>query len=420
MTVSKHIRQIICPTLLLLGAETASARPEATFELLHLWAEDAEQHALSAFSEPMQAAGVEWSEHIVRTNFEGVRKTYADRVAQGVAPSATFWIGGGPAVVELVEEEVFREIVDETNTASFAERLLPEIHEAVRHGEGISVLPVGIHIQNHIVYNRNVLDEIGGSRPASWDDFLHLAERASQAGYFGISISDQAWQLRFLMGSFMAEHLSPEEMKALASNEALGLPQRTAIREAFAKLDKLRHYINPDFRNLDWADAVGHVVEGRALANSLGDFVAPLVQSQRDFVCALPPGNRYVTWSFDSIALSKTTDPPEIKGQNLFIETIFDPHNAARYISRKGGVPVVSEFDIDSLSGCAKASVEAWRGTRDHVRMTGREWTRSMALISSHAHDFLGNPELELDPIVDDLLETLEMLKALERGETVE
>ena len=372
---------------------------------------------MAAYSEPMQAAGVEWSEHVVHTNFEGIRKTFSKRLAYDVPPTASFWIGGGSAVDELIEQGVFRKIVPNAGDEHFAGRLLPEVFEAVRHGDGLSSLPVGIHLQNFIVYNGGILNEIGEAIPSNWTDFLRVAEKAKQAGYSGLSLSDQKWQLRFLLGSMMSEHLNPQELQLLASKNRIGGAQRRAIEASFDMLDRLRPYLNSDFRNLNWKHAVDHVIHGRAMANVLGDFVTPLLNEQRDLICALPPGNEYVTWSFDSIVLTATEDPGELAGQHHFTSVIFDPANAARYIERKGGVPVVIDFNTEAFPPCAKLSVDLWQQSPSRVLLSTPEWTRSMSMIASFGQQFLDNPQVELAAVTAELFATLEALRKYEAAE---
>ncbi len=410
-TFRRALSTSIVVTVIAVSVGSAFAQDQPKFELLHLWAEDIEAHALSSFSEPMRAAGVEWSEQVVETNFEGIRETFSKRLAHNVPPTASFWIGGGSAAEELIEQNVFKVIVPTRDEQPFTERLLPEILEAVKHGDGISVLPIGIHLQNFMVYNRRVLDEIGEPLPESWDDFVRAAAKARRAGYTGLSVSDQPWQLRFLLSAIMVEYLSPEEMQALASEVKIGGAQREAIRAAFRILARLEPYLNADFRDLNWKLAVDQVVQGRSMANTLGDFIAPLTFGVDTLRCALPPGNRYVTWSFDAIILTNTNDPNEILGQEQFIRTVFDSDHAARYISRKGGLPVISDFNTTPLSQCSAVSVAAWGQSETRVRLMTNEWTRSMAVISNFGQYYLNHPDTDVNKLTSELIETLEALR---------
>ncbi|WP_170106823.1 extracellular solute-binding protein [Rhodovulum imhoffii] len=396
------------------GKAVAQDQGEARFELLHLWAEEIEAHALAAFSEPMREAGVDWSEHILRNNFRGVRETFSERLAHGIAPTAVFWIGGGDSVEVLIEQGILRGIVPQPGTEQFRQRLLPEVFEEVRYGNGLSLLPVGIHIMNYIVYDRRVLTEIGEGVPANWEDFVRLAEKAHRAGYYGLSLSDETWQLRNFLGAVLASYLNTKEMQALASRDEINEVHRRALTKSFELIKRLRPYLNPDFNNLSWAQAAAHVVEGRALAHVQGDFITPLIPNQTDFICALPPGNNYVTWAFDSIALTNTDNPSEIMGQNLFVETVLDPEHTARYISRKGGVPIEKNFSRSSLEGCALISVSAWEQSPDKVSWFAAELTESMELIASFAHDYINNPEIDVDVISGELFKTLETLQIFE------
>ncbi len=211
----------------------------------------------------------------------------------------------------------------------------------------------------------------------------------------------------------MIEFLDKDEMKALATQGEIGDAQRSAIRAAFEILDRLRPYLNADYRDLAWIGAVGQVAEGRAMANALGDFVAPAVSGQDDVICALPPGNKYVTWSFDAIALTKTDNPAELRGQKRFVEIASDPKNATAYIARKGGVSVFREFEKPSLMNCAKVSLDAWESSPGSVRLMTHEWTRAMSMIANFAKGHLNNPDPDIDKTLDNLFAALAALPEL-------
>lgn len=382
----------------------------AQFELLHLWSEPVERYALSAFSEPLKKQGVAWSEQIVHENFTGVSSEYAARLAHGVPPTATFWIGGGEIAEDMVRRGIFRVVSDAALDPDLKTELKPEIYQNVHNADGFMVLPVGIHLQNYAVYNLAIMAESGVESIGSWEEFIVAAEKVSEAGYIPLSTSDQLWQLRFLIGAIMVEYLTADELKDLLSNRTIGGRQRDALLKTFDILKRLAPYINDDFRDLSWADSFRHVAEGRAMANFLGDFVAPLLPSDDGFRCGLPPGNNYLTWSFDSIALTDTRDPDEIHGQDMFVKMVLDRARSVEYVARKGGVPVFRETEITPIWPCAKASIEQWEKSKTRLLLASKDWTAAMSMISGAARALLFEPERDVEPLVDELIAMLSPL----------
>lgn len=389
----------------------------AQIELLHLWAEPVERYALSAISDPLKNQGVIWNEQVVHENFIGVRSEYATRLAHDVPPTATFWIGGGAIAAEMVQRGIFRPVPESVVDLDLKAELRPEIYEHIHSPEGLLVLPMGIHIQNYAVYNRAIMEDSGVAGIDSWEEFVLAAEKISQAGYIPLSTSDEQWQLRFLVGAIMVEYLTSDELKDLLSRRTIGARQREALLKTFNVLKSLTPYINPDFRGLNWAESFKHVAEGRAMANFLGDFVAPLLPRDSGFHCGLPPGNDYVTWSFDSIALTATDVPAELKGQEYLARTVLDRSISADYISRKGGLPIFRDTQIARIWPCAKASLQVWDASKTRLFLASKDWTLAMSMIAGSARLLLHEPSRDVERLVDELIAMIDAAGATDKAE---
>ncbi|WP_040616486.1 hypothetical protein [Roseibium sp. TrichSKD4] len=407
---------IFCSLLLVVGTVTdkvlaKSDEAPPKFELLHLWATPEEGHALRAFSNPTKEKGVDWSEHAVETNFLGVRRAYAERLALFAPPSAVFWIGGNEAVSALVDQGTFRKIPLEVGGHDFSEILRTEILDVVRYDEShFALLPVGIHLQNHILYNDGLLELFAQEPPKTWEQFLSLAEMVHAKGYYGISVSDQRWQIRFLIGSIMAEFFSADQFQTLISGDSQSPQIKENLGLSFKVLKRLRYVANPDFKDLYWDTAVDHVVQGRALANVLGDFSSPLLPPSGGVTCEMPPGNTYVLWSLDTIALTNAVGVRHTAGQNIFIETVAIPEHIQTYIIRKGGVPAYKNVDSSLLHPCSKQSTEHWDKASDKFLLSSREWTQTMDAIAAVGQIIWRDPSHSINDAVEEALHSLKAL----------
>lgn len=418
---SRYCTLIFYSLLFILGTQTgadladaADAQPK--FELLHLWATPEEAHALKAFSAPTQEQGVHWSEHAVETNFIGVRRAYAERLALFAPPSAVFWIGGNEAVSALVDQGTFRKIPFEVGGRDFSQILRAEVLDVVRYDDDhFALLPVGIHLQNHILYNTDLMASFAQEPPKSWEQFLGLAEKVHAKGYYGISASDQRWQIRFLIGSIMAEYFSADQFEALISGNGQSAQTKENLEHSFKVLRRLRNVANPDFKGLNWDTAVDHVVQGRALANVLGDFSSPLLPASGSVTCDMPPGNKYVLWSLDTIALTNAANLEHTAGQNIFIDTVALPEHNQKYIIRKGGIPAYKNVDTSLLHPCSKQSIEHWNKASNKFLLSSREWTQTMDAIAAVGQIIWRDPAHSIDDAVEETLQSLEAL-TLARG----
>lgn len=266
----------------------------ADFEFMHLWRTDSERQALAVLQTAVTKEGLGWREHAVDGNFSGVRSKFAERIALGRPPSATFWIGGDD-LGKFVDDGLFRAIRDTPGRPRLRDILLPEVLEMVAHGDGYAALPLGIHLQNFVVYNRAIFDRLSLRIPQSWQEFLNAAPALLAAGYTPLSMSDQTWQLRFLFTSILAEQVSHEELLGLLKRaEQTSDAVKLKLRRALEIFDQLRSFTNADHHDLAWEKVALAVSSDKAAAVLMGDFLSPLFDDDSRFECGLAPGNKFV------------------------------------------------------------------------------------------------------------------------------
>lgn len=394
-------------------AQTTSA--PARFEFLHLWVDQAEANALRAISDPMRARGVIWSENIVASNFLGVRSAFAKRLALGIPPDGLFWIGGDEAT-EMHRSGVFRSVPDRNGDWVFSQQLIPEISDLVQLEDRLTVLPLGIHLQNRMIYNADIARRLGISPPGSWQALLDAAPYLAGHGIRAISLSDEPWQLRFLITALLSEHLSADEMRALLDSRRPARSFAPQLTRMVAVFLALRPYADQNSYDLNWASVVENVANGTSFTAFLGDFVAPKLPFDGSVHCTAAPDNDYVVWSFDTIALIATDDPAVIAGQDMLIATLIDPQTQMRYIRRKGGVPVYRHaMDPGRLDPCSAASLRSWQMADEKVLLSVAGWAQSLNVMASLMRRAWRDPEARVAGTVAGLIDALDALNASPR-----
>lgn len=386
----------------------AAQQPSPRFELLHLWVVDQEAHALRAISDPMKKSGVVWSENQVATNFLGVRDIFADRLALGAPPGGLFWLGGDQHA-GMYDEQFFRLIPNRVGDLSFSEELIPEVYENVRADDSITLLPLGIHLQNRMIYNQQVLDRLGLPLPKTWQELLDIAPILSENGVYAVAMSDERWQIRFLLTSILAEQFSADEMYDFLENGVVSAQVEDRVRHTARIFMALRDHALPATRDLRWASVIELVKKGDALATFMGDFAAPLIADQDRVRCGTPPGNQYVVWSFDTIALVATDDPDVIAGQDRLIEQVLQHRTHDEYILRKGGVPVYRGLDTSLMDACSQASLRAWNDSEDRLLLAASEWTQSLDTMASIMRIAWRDPSVDADTLAGELLAAIDL-----------
>ncbi len=410
-------RYILSLGLVILGT-LAPGSPRAEeetprFELLHLWGSDGETRALAAYSSAAIERGVEWDEHIVFFNYLGVRAMFAKRLSLSVPPSGLFWIGGESGK-QLIDAGLFRGVPTQFGDIDFSKLLVPEFYEVLHHRDMIAILPVGGHIQNRIFYNSEILNEIGREPPKSWGEFLELAPEVAQAGYHAIVMSDQRWQNRYVLLSILAEKLSMTEMRRFLDRTDPVETYSDQLRASVELLAGLRKYSNADFGDLSWDAAISKVYDKAGFAYVLGDFTGALIpKDDGTVICETPPGNEYLMWAIDGIALVQSEDPAVINGQDILIEVVADRENHRRYLSVKGGITAYLDGDGSGLDACARASRDAWNSGMEKLFIASEEWTETLDSFATLTSTLWRSPGMTAEEAFKQLMQALEAPEGL-------
>ena len=371
--------------------------PKPPFELLHLWTSPIEQPALEVLKQAILKAGLSWSEQRVTGNFYGVRRELAARMAINVNPSAVFWIGAlDPKSGE--SHTVFRRIDQNHGAGALLSVTRPEILSEVSSPEGMDAIPLVIHLQNVTVRNAKVFEASGIAPPKSWAEFLEMAPRLKAAGVTPIAVSGQRWLIRFLYLSILADGIQPDEFKdflvaALPRHRFLEIAKRS-----FFILRGLKPFANSDYASVGWDEVLHKVIVGEAAETITGDFSGPVLTGP-EVVCAAPPGNNFVMWSFDVIAFPVGANR---QVQDTAMQSLATRDVLARFGTAKGGIPVVSDIARSELAPCARNSLDRWL-TQKKILLSSEKWLRSLNIISSLAQLVWTSEEVDLDKVASRL-----------------
>lgn len=382
------------------------ARP--VVEFLHVWRTRGEIEALSVYRDEMRARGVEWYDEAVTGNLVALQVELSQKIARGVAPSVVLWIGG-ETLPGLVEAGVLRRIRFDGSGAE--DQIRPEVMKLISDQEdGLLAMPLGIHIQNFMIYNQDVMDRFSLDLPDSWEQFLSYGEILQENGIDLIGWSDQQWQRRQLFIGILASVLTPEQFSRLqgARREIDDLrPQMARAIEIFFALSK---YNRLKSKESDWFDVTEAVGAGTILSQILGDFAAPVLEGRANITCALAPGSDYQVWGFDSVAFVNVTDEVYLAGQDVFAEVLLNPEVNKRYVKYKGGIPVLTGIAPEELAPCHADSLRRWEAGGARIPTGDDQWRKRLGLIGEFTSE-LGLLEAQgAEKSADVLIELLKQL----------
>lgn len=381
----------VCMLLFLLFSGMAAAEEAPRVEMLHMWRTDSEQHALGAFRDPLIADGVDWYDYATDNNFQGVQTEFSNRLSLDDPPTAVQWIVG-EEMRRLASGDAIRRI---PLTQEISKRLHPEVIELVEVQGELAGIPVGIHTQNHIVYNRRAAEKLGVQIPESWDDLISLGDVFSENGIYLIAASNQEWQLRVLFNAILSSTLTADEFRSVMTPQANVEHLIPKFRAAFSIFAQLKKFADPNDEDRRWEDVTKAVAEEKAFAQILGDYIVPEFPDRGAIVCKRSPGANYIIWGMDSFVLPETNDQSVRIGQDKLVNAILSPENSAEYISRKGGVPVTRDADLSRLGPCSLAVTESWDRIENRIWTGGDVWRHRFSAMAAVAKREWDNEQID-------------------------
>jgi len=368
-------------TALALAWSAGAGAQEMKAEVIHWWTSGGESAALKVLADRFTKAGGVWVDTAIAGGVNA-RAAAINRTIGGNPPTA-MQFNTGKQFDELVEGDLLTD-VESVATQDKWRSLMPEaIVRAVTRNGKMYAVPVNIHGQNWLFFNKAVLEKAGAAEPTNWTDVFAALDRIKAAGLIPLAFSGtKTWERNLFNavlvgqgGAEMFEGLYGKRDAALAAS-----PEFKAVAETYAKL---RNYVDQGSPGRNWNDATTLVIQGKAGMQVMGDwakgeFVAAGQTAGKEYGCTVlsGKGGGYVMGG-DVFAFPKLRDPAQIKAQLLLARVILEPETQIQFAQKKGSVPVRLDLDASSLDPCAQKAMK-WLADRS-------QQVPAMELLSSPA-----------------------------------
>ncbi|RIK44223.1 MAG: hypothetical protein DCC55_03265 [Chloroflexi bacterium] len=252
-------------------AEVAAGRQ---LEIYHWWTAPGEREAADAMFEALKEA---YPDITVMENPSpgggGVnqRVVLQSRIASGDYPD-TFQTLGGAELKNYVDSGVLEQLDELWAELNYAEVIPGPLAKAVSVDGHPYVVPLNMHIQNILYYNKPLFEELGIEPPTTFDELMAAAETIREARPEMVPLalgSREKWGDAFVFDSILLEEGGPEYYVQLFKGE-IDVASDPVFRAALEKLQELIPYINADHSALTWDQAVGLVGAEQAAMTIMG------------------------------------------------------------------------------------------------------------------------------------------------------
>jgi glucose/mannose transport system substrate-binding protein len=179
---------------------------------------------------------------------------------------------GGAELKQYVDGGVLQPLDDLWEELGYFDVIPGPLAKAVSVDGHPYVVPLNMHIQNILYYNKKLFDELQITPPATFEELLVACEtiEASEADMVCLGLgSKEKWGDAFVFDSIYLQEGGPENYVKLHKGE-LDVLNDAAYGSALEKFEQLIPHINTDHSSLTWDQAVGLVGSERAAMTLMG------------------------------------------------------------------------------------------------------------------------------------------------------
>ena len=282
--------------------------------------------------------------------------------------------------------------------------VFPEIVRDVTREGHIYAMPVNVHRENTLLYNRRIFAAHHLAVPRTVSDFLAACRQLKAAGVIPVATANEGWILRIMFNSLAIGVMGIDQYQEYFMGwRAADVPRLKQSIDLFAEV--IENYVNPDSgdEGFGWTNAAQAVFNGDAAMFLHGDwgkgyFVQLGWNGETDFGLATAPGGAGMfLYGVDAFALA--TGAHNDPGARSFLATVASPAGQVAFNRIKGSSPIRPDVQRDDLDVLGRETLADLEHARIRMLVRSRPiWEDALAAFSRD-HDrqrllraFLDNP----------------------------
>ena len=361
MTMNIRMKQVAAAALISFGAIGAAQAQKA--EVIHWWTSGGEAAAIKEFANAYTKGGGTW----VDTPIAGgggaqARTVMANRTMGGDPPTAAQY-NYGRQYEEIIKEGLLNNLDDVAAKGNW-DKLLPEkIKNAVKVGGHYYAVPVNLHNENWVWFNKAVLAKAGAKEPTNMDEMFAAMDKVKAAGgVTPLALGGQGWQEGITFrGVLLAVGGQDLYMKTFKDKDT----SNAQFRKTVETFKKLKGYVDAGSPGRDWNLATGMVIDGKAAFQMMGDwakgeFVNAGKTAGKEYGCFMAGGPKMAyAIGGDVFVFPKSKSKDADAAQKKLAEMMISPAMQVAFNNKKGSIPIRTDVDTSKMDICAQAGVQA-------------------------------------------------------------
>ncbi len=359
----KHALAACVATMGLVGVAHAQKA-----EVIHWWTSGGEAAAIKEFAAAYTKAGGTWVDTPIAGGGGAAARTVIINRTIGGDPPMTAQFNYGKQYEEIIKEGLLNNLDDVAAKGNW-DKILPEkIKSQVKVNGHYYAVPVNLHNENWIWYNKAVLAKAGVTKdPANLDEIFAAMDKVKATGVTALALGGQGWQENIAFRSILIATGGKDlYLKTLKNKDVTG----PGFLKAVENFKKLKGYIDPGSPGRDWNLATGMVIDGKAGFQLMGDwakgeFINANKTAGKEFGCFMAGGaNSPYSIGGDVFVFPRNKAAGSAETQKKLAEMMISPAIQVAFNNKKGSIPIRTDVDLTGVDICAAGGVKAVKENR--------------------------------------------------------
>ena len=337
-------------------------------EVIHWWTSGGEAAAIKEFASAYTKAGGTWVDTPVAGGGGSAARTVIINRTIGGDPPMAAQFNYGKQYEEIIKEGLLNNLDDVAAKGNW-DKILPEkIKGQVKVNGHYYAVPVNLHNENWIWYNKAVLAKAGVTKdPANLDEIFAAMDKVKATGVTALALGGQGWQENIAFRSILIATGGKDlYLKTLKNKDVSG----PGFLKAVENFKKLKSYIDPGSPGRDWNLATGMVIDGKAGFQLMGDwakgeFINANKTAGKEFGCFMAGGaNSPYSIGGDVFVFPRNKAAGSADTQRKLAEMMISPAIQVAFNNKKGSIPIRTDVDLSGVDICAAGGVKAVKENR--------------------------------------------------------
>ena len=410
----RRFRQVCLATALIAVNPALAGAQEMNAEVIHWWTSGGESAAVKVFADQFEEAGGTWVDNAVAGG-QNARTAGINRIVGGDPPTA-MQFNTGLQFDEIVGNGFLRDLEDVAAAGNWRE-VLPDaiIRATTREGKFYAV-PVNIHGQSWLWYNKEVLEQAGVEPPSDYQDMLEIGPKLKDAGVVPMAFAGAPNWERFLFNSVLLAQGGSELYLDVLGNKDIDAVNSDKFREVAETFGELRALVDEGSPGRKWNDATNMVITGQAAMQVMGDwakgeFIAAGLTAGEEYGCTILGGDEqggYIMGG-DVFVFPQVDDPAQQAAQEKLAELMMAPETQIEFNKKKGSVPVRLDVDVSTMDVCAQKGMAALRDPERQIPSDNFLTTPDMyGALQDVITEYWNTPSMEVETFVENYASAME------------